>query len=95
MVCTICLGDFADGELQEFLKAEKLKKAKKQINHITQNIQLSSKITKIREIQLFYRNHIAENNLEQIKEFQDFVDFTQRHSTIQQMNKWNNFRDRR
>lgn len=32
------------------------------VNHVKQNIALSSKIHKIRDIQLFYRNYIKDQN---------------------------------
>lgn len=39
------------------------------INHVKKNIQLSGKINKIRDIQLFYRNYIKADETSQIKKF--------------------------
>ena len=36
----------------------------KEIDHIQQNIELSGKINKIRDIQLFYRNYVRADNID-------------------------------
>ena len=64
--------------MRRFIDEEKTHDRKVNINHIKQNINLSSKIHKIREIQLFYRNFVKEANRAQIKQFQDEVDIVQR-----------------
>ena len=39
------------------------------VNHVKQNIALSSKINKIRDIQLFYRNYIKDQNRKDVQRF--------------------------
>ena len=60
-----------------------------------QNIQLTSKINKIRDIQLFTRNFIKENNIQNIKMFTDETDIVQRQFSVQSINKWKDFRERK
>ena len=64
-------------------------------NHIKKNIQLSSKISKIRDIQLFYRNLAKDNNTNQIKEFKEEIEVIQRSQSLQHLHKWDDFRHRK
>ena len=49
-----------------------------EIDHIKQNIELSGKIPMIKDIQLFYRNFIKEQNLQDKNQFKDEIDLVQR-----------------
>ena len=53
---------------------------------IKSNIKLSSKINKIRDIQLFYRNFVQKKNSENIKTFKEEVDMVQRQFSVQTIN---------
>ena len=52
------------------------------IDHVKQNIKLSSKINKIRDVQNLYRNFVREKNQMNMKQYRDEVDIIQRELVI-------------
>lgn len=72
-----------------------MKDEKGPIDHVKKNIQLTAKINKIRDIQLFCRNISRENDTEEIKKFRDESDIIKRFTKVQKMNKWNDFKSKK
>jgi len=65
------------------------------INHVKQNIALTGKINKIKEIQLFYRNFVKDRNQKKIQQFLDEKDIVSRSLSLEQAHRWKEFRGRR
>lgn len=65
------------------------------INHVKRNIQLSAKINKIRDIQLFYRNYVRAEETDEIKKFKFEQDIVQRQISVHQLERWEDFKMRR
>lgn len=65
------------------------------INHVKRNIQLSAKINKIRDIQLFYRNYVRAEETDEIKKFKFEQDIVQRQISVHQLERWEDFKVRR
>ena len=65
------------------------------INHIKKNIELSYKINKIRDIQLFCKSIVKDNDIKDIKKFKSESDMIQRYISAKQLNKWNDFKSKK
>lgn len=84
-----------EAEINEVVNELSLQVNKGPVNHVRRNIELQRKSGVISQIQLFYRQIIREKNTAEIKHFKGEVDLVQRALSMQSLNKWEDFRDRR
>ena len=65
------------------------------INHIRKNIMLQNKIATVKDIQLFYRNNIKEENTEKSKRFREQQQQQYMEIAKKQLSRWEEFKERR